>query len=88
MIERPLTDAEWRAQDDARTLAVAEEIKADKDRLSKAAAAAGQMVAKEKEGLKALAKVAGKSSSVPRQAGPTRVRSAAKGAYNVFQQIK
>ena len=51
-------DMEWRAQDDARTLMYAEEVKADKSRLSRAKKAALK-IAKEKEReVKAIRKIA------------------------------
>jgi hypothetical protein len=63
ILEGPKTEKEWQAQDDAYTLARAEEIKADENRLSAAKEQAGKMLAKEQEELAALRKVAGKGRS-------------------------
>lgn len=60
MINRPISaeEAEWRRQDDARTLARAEEIKADKERLAEAHRGAKEILEKEATRLKGLSKVA------------------------------
>jgi hypothetical protein len=58
-----LSDAEWQAKDDARTLAEAEEIKMDKERLERAKVAANKILEEKKEEAKAMAKVARKSST-------------------------
>ena len=53
----------WQQQDDARTLAQAEQIKADKARLKGAQTAAKSMVAEQNKQTQALQKVAGKSTA-------------------------
>lgn len=60
MIGRAISaeEAEWRRQDDARTLARAEEIKADKERLAEAHIGAQEILEKEAARLKGLSKVA------------------------------
>jgi len=59
-----LSDKQWEAQDNARTLARAEEIKADPAMLTAAKAAAGTMVKEEEERLKGLKKISGKKVKV------------------------
>ena len=58
-----LTESDWAARDDARTLAHAEEIKADEKRLTAAKQQAGAMLEEEQKELTALRKVAGKGRS-------------------------
>lgn len=83
-IDRPLTDREWRARDDARTLAVAEEIKQDKARLSNAKVAASKMLEEQKEETKALSKVAGRQAKGIQAKGIVdRILT----NHNVFQKI-
>lgn len=48
----------WQAQDDARTLAKAKEVKADAERLAKAIAAAQAMLEEKKEDVKYLNAIA------------------------------
>lgn len=48
----------WRARDDARTLAAAESIRSDSERLKAASQAANEMLAEEAERLKGLSHVA------------------------------
>ena len=48
----------WEARDDARTLARAEEIKADKERLSRAKEGAKEILKEEADRLKGLSKIA------------------------------
>ena len=55
-------ELKWRARSDARTLAEAEEIKADKSRLANAQKEAKNILAEEKTNLKGISKVAGKSA--------------------------
>lgn len=56
-------DADWRAEDDARTLAQAEAIKADKKRMS-AAAKKARAIAKERaQEAAAMKKIAAKSKA-------------------------
>lgn len=87
--DAPLTEADWRARDDARTLAVAEEIKADKARMDNATEAAVKMLEEEKKELVAISKVARKrpprSSNAPRKRS-TRGSQTNTG-YNVFSKI-
>ena len=52
---------EWEKRDDARTLARAEEIKADKQRLADAQKAARDIANEEIERVKGIMKIAGKS---------------------------
>jgi hypothetical protein len=54
----PVDDKTWRARDDAHTLAMAEEIKADSARLKAAAAQAKKMLAEKEREAKAMAKLA------------------------------
>lgn len=59
----PVTSAEdlkWRARSDARTLAEAEEIKADRQRMALAQKEAKSMVEERQSELKNMSKVAGK----------------------------
>ncbi len=55
-----MTDKEWQAHDDARTLARAEEIKLDPNKMAAAKIAAGKIVAEESKRLQGLRKVSGK----------------------------
>ena len=63
-------DREWRAQDDARTLASAKQIMMDAERHTAAQAAARAMVEKAAEEAKALKSVAG-GSDPTRKASPS-----------------
>ena len=56
--DEPKTDEEYAAHSDARTLAQAEEIRADKQRLSKAREAAKALAEKEQEEATAMKKIA------------------------------
>lgn len=60
---RPLPYNDWESEDDARTLARAEEIKEDTKRYNKAVTAAKRLVKERKNNLDALSKVAGKKIS-------------------------
>ena len=60
MIEKKRVREEWEKRDDARTLARAEEIKADKERLADAQKAARDIASEEIERVKGIIKVAGK----------------------------
>lgn len=51
-------EKDWRAEDDARTLSNAEAIKADPERMEKAAKAAKRMIEEEKARTEGLEKVA------------------------------
>jgi len=101
-ISREKTDAEWQAEEDARSLARAEEIKADESRLSKAQDAAKVMADEEAEKAKAMRKVAGRKKSEPDSnkednskekpkrvfSGPEEVASPSVGGkFNVFKRI-
>ena len=55
---QPADDKDWMARDDARTLALAEEIKANAARLKAAAAQAKKMLAEKQSEAKALDKIA------------------------------
>lgn len=60
MFARPVDpeESKWRRQDDARTLAQAEEIKADKERLAEAHKGAKEILEEEASRLRGLSKVA------------------------------
>lgn len=60
MYPRPVDpeEAKWRRRDDARTLAQAEEIKADKERLAEAHKGAKEILEEEASRLRGLSKVA------------------------------
>lgn len=68
------SENDWMAEDDANTLARANEILADKSRLSKAKKAAGKMVKEQVQRANAIKKVA--SSSSP--AAPTKKKMVGK----------
>jgi hypothetical protein len=87
-----LSDAEWQAKDDARTLAEAEEIKMDKERLERAKAAANKILEEKREEAKAMAKVARKSpdkNGGGKRASPKNKRNkkAKSTGMNVFGRI-
>lgn len=89
------TEADWQAQDDARALAQAEEIKADKPRLDKAQQAAKKMADEEAERAKAMRKVAGRKRQSSSGEGKKSTRKTARGVtqgapgnkFNVFEKI-
>ena len=56
------TDAQWQAEEDARTLARAEEIKSNTGRMDRARAAAKEMLYEEEKRLIGLKKISGKQS--------------------------
>lgn len=60
MYSEPVSERDWQARDDARTLARAKEIEADQKRLDAAKVQARVMLEEEKKELSALSKVAGK----------------------------
>lgn len=62
---RPLTDEEWRARDDARTLAEAELIKSDSERMNVAQEAALKMADENKEEKEAMEGIAQGKSMFP-----------------------
>jgi membrane protein involved in colicin uptake len=96
---REKTEAEWQAEDDARSLAQAEEIKADKARLDKAQSAAKRMADEEAERAKAMRKVAGRKKSQPSGGGGSKrkpmstrlneapVQGAPGNSFNVFEKV-
>ena len=57
-IYSPIDDLKWRARDDARIIAQAEEIKGDKKRLSLATKAARELYADKKKEAESLGRVA------------------------------
>lgn len=69
-------EIKWRARDDARTLARAEEIKADKERMKLAQAGAREILNEESKRLNGLNKVAGrktpKTVEEPKEEFPVR----------------
>ncbi len=65
MMEPMKTEAEYQAEWDARTLADAERIKADKARLKKAEDAATKIVNEQNKEAQAMRKVAGKRGALP-----------------------
>lgn len=81
----PETDAQWRAKWDAETLAKAELIKDDPDRLSKAQDAAAKLVKEEREEANVMARVAGKKENVVKD--PKEDNTPKKASYEVFQRI-
>jgi len=83
----PVSDKEWRARDDADTLARAEEIKADKTRLDTAQAAATKMAEDKAEEAAAMRKVADKGyppGSKNRAGDASQERS---DGFNVGQRL-
>ena len=74
MAATPTSDAEWQAQSDARTLAEAEQIKADAQRLTRAQAKARGMADEKAQDAAALRRVAGGKASGGSIA-PTSARS-------------
>ena len=83
---QPQSEAEWRAESDANTLARAEAIKADTSRHDAAKDAARRLLDDEKQDVVLLAKVAGRKAGVRASSGN---RTTAKGsvAHNVFKRI-
>lgn len=83
----PVSDKEWRARDDADTLARAEEIKGDEPRLKTAQAAATKMAEDKREEAAAMTKVAAKSyppSSRERAGDASQERT---DGFNVGQRL-
>lgn len=81
----PATEAEWQAEDDARALAQAEEIKTDRTRLQKAQDAAKKMADEETERARAMRKVANQRKQ--RTGGPRAPRDRPVNQFNVFEKI-
>jgi hypothetical protein len=88
-------EKEWRAQDDARTLATAEVVKNDPPRLSAAKVAAKRMAEEEKDSAKAMTRVAGirKANTLSNDkdegegAKKKAKRAKPKNTHNVFNRI-
>ena len=77
----------WRARDDARTLARAEEIKADKERMKLAQAGAREILNEESKRLNGLNKVAGRKTvktEEPKEEFPVRSSVARNTMYGSF----
>ena len=99
-IAQPRTDEEYEARWDAETLANAERIKADPNRLSSAQSAAKALADQQTEDQKVMRKVAkpaarreqapqsnaGMGTTPPRKQ-PAATRRESKGGFNVFQKI-
>jgi len=79
-ISRPMSDKEWRAREDALTLAKANRIADDPKRMSAAKQAAQQMAEEEKKDAAAMSKVA--NGKKPRMTG-----SVGNTNYNVFKNV-
>lgn len=75
-------DLKWRARSDARTLAEAEEIKADRQRMALAQKEARNMVEEKQSELRGISKVAGSKSPVP--ASPTKQRGVRRQNFEPF----
>jgi hypothetical protein len=75
----------WRAEDDARTLAQAEQIKADRERLQSAKDAAARLLAEEEERIRGMRKIARSSSSATSKK-PTSTAKPSNG-FNTFERI-
>lgn len=82
----PKTEKEWEARYDAETLARAEVIKKDPQRLAAAQEQAGKMAEAETEEARALRKVANKKSSGT-HTGQRRNATQKHSKFNVFQKI-
>ena len=80
----PKTEAQWQAEDDARTLAQAEVIKQDQARLANARNAAAKIAAREREEANAMSKVAGRAV---KSNDPNQKEKKGKSGYNVFEKI-
>jgi len=74
MITEPISDTDWRARDDARTLAIAEEIKDDEARMNAAKSAAAEMLKESAKETRAIAKVAkaSKGNAARQGSNPSR----------------
>ena len=89
-------EREWRAQDDARTLATAEVVRNDPNRLSAAKVAAKRMAEEEKDSAQAMSRVANirKAKTLPSndeadgESSKKKMRRAKpKNTHNVFNRI-
>jgi len=83
-----LTEEQWRAREDASTLARAEAIKTDSSRHQKARSAAQVMLKDEREDAALLSKVAGRKTRVPSVKTTQRRRTSTSTGFNVFQKLK
>jgi len=82
--DKPKSQKEWQAEDDAHTLARAEAIRADSSRHQAAKSAAQKMLDDEREDVRLLSKVAGRRA--PRkQSGGTATSGG--GGFNVGKRI-
>ncbi len=96
MINRPLTNAEWQARDDANGLAHAEEIKNDPARYQRAQQAMNKMVEEKEDEIRGMKKAAGKPSRTPVDIDKSgiigakaveKTRKKVTNGHNVFQRI-
>lgn len=87
VLDVPASEARWRAEDDARALAQAEEVKADKARLSKAQEAAKKMADEDAARVRAMRKVAGKRTRQPPDGGSGGGKPKPVSQFNVFEKI-
>jgi hypothetical protein len=78
---KPMSDKEWRAREDARTLAIANVIAEDPQRLSAAKDAARKMAEEEQKEASAMKKVANNKS------GKSRDTSSNVTDFNVFKNV-
>jgi len=83
-VYKPKSDKEWQAENDANTLARANLITSDAERLSAAQDAAAQMAEKEKEEAAAMTKVAKGQKTRPAREGTGQSPSR---DFNVFEKI-
>jgi len=85
------SDKKWRAQDDARTLATAEEIKMDSARLNLAQSAAKTMAEEEAKRAQAMRKIAGQKKGSTSSKKPAKKKSKGSGStankHNTFKRI-
>ena len=86
MAVEPISDSEWKARDDAYTLAEAKRIQADKQRLNNAQEAAKKMLQEKNEELSAMRKVARKPNEQQQNRNYTK-QEKPKNMFNVFQKI-
>ena len=92
MISDPISDNDWRARDDARTLVSAEEIKADEERFKNAQEAARKLLDDKKQETIALKKIAGQSSGQTNKTLSEGQKAPSIGqkitnSFNVFKKI-
>lgn len=88
MIAQTASDKKWQAENDARTLAEAETIKQDPNRLKPAQDAAQKMVDQKRDEANAMAKVAGKKSiSTSNAPNKDRQGSGENSILGIFKRI-